>query len=183
MGITKSPDRVASPKPTSTGEIAAAAFACFDRGVAPDEVLTELVLPVDTVEYLWRTWARLRGVMLLSAEAGQALREALHSGRPIVNGSDIVAALRQFGERPFKPCPRCKSAAREYCTTCPAREARRAGASAKKRLDRKGHARPSHVVAPTPVYGGVEAADTLTNVGDGFTEAPAPHSERGEGPP
>jgi hypothetical protein len=53
--LSESPDTIGS-----TGDIAAEAFARFDRGMPPDEVIAELVLPVDTVEYLWRTWSRLR---------------------------------------------------------------------------------------------------------------------------
>lgn len=47
----------------STGDVAARAFTCFDQGMRPDEVVTHLTLPADTVEYLWRTWARLRGLV------------------------------------------------------------------------------------------------------------------------
>jgi hypothetical protein len=108
------------------GDVAAEAFARFDRGMLPDEIVTELVLPVDTVEYLWRTWARLRGVVLLSPEAARMFREALYGSRPIANGSDAVAAVRRFVERPLKPCPRCRSGARQYCATCTSKEARRA---------------------------------------------------------
>jgi len=127
----------ALPGPTATGDIAAEAFARFDRAVPPDEVVTELVLSVDTVEYLWRIWTRLRGVVPLSPDAGRGLREALHSNRPIANGADAVAAVRRFVERPLKPCPRCKDGVREYCSPCTSNEARRAArtilrASAKK---------------------------------------------------
>ena len=119
----------ALPGPTATGDIAAEAFARFDRAVPPDEVVTELVLSVDTVEYLWRTWTRLRGVVPLSPDAGRGLREALHSNRPIANGADAVAAVRRFVERPLKPCPRCKDGVREYCSPCTSSEARRAARS------------------------------------------------------
>ena len=40
---------------TSEGDIAAKVFERFDQGLSPDEVVTELVLPVETVECLWRT--------------------------------------------------------------------------------------------------------------------------------
>ena len=124
--IMKRPDLSASLDSTAAGEIAASVFSRLDRGMPPDEVVTELMLPVDTVESLWRTWARLRGAVLLSARAGQALREASCSHQPITSGGDAVAAVRRFVERPSKPCPRCKSGFREYCATCPAREAARA---------------------------------------------------------
>jgi hypothetical protein len=127
--ITKSTSFSASSEPTATGDVAAEAFTRFDSGVPPDELVTELVLPVDTVEYLWRTWARLRGVVLLSPEAAQTFREGLCSNCPIANGSDAVAAARRLVERPLKRCPRCKDGAREYCTTCTSKEARRAARS------------------------------------------------------
>ena len=133
---TKSIGAPASLELASTGDIAAAAFARFERGIAPDEVVTELVLSVDTVEYLWRTWARLRGVVPLSPEAGRALREALHSNRPIANGTDAVASVRHFLERPLKTCPRCKDGAREFCSTCTSNEARRAARSILRRSNK-----------------------------------------------
>ena len=178
-GITKSPSGSVPAELTSMGECAAVAFARFEQGVAPEEVLTELVLPVDTVEYLWRTWARLRGAMLLSADAGRALREALYSGHPIANGDDAIAALRGFSERPVKPCPRCKSEARQYCTACPAREAARLArgkmrASSKKTSERS----PSGLhrsFEPMPARGSVALdADQTLN------ETPVPLPEQGE---
>ena len=89
--ITKSTSFSASSEATATGDVAAEAFARLDRGMPPDEVVTELVLSVDTVEYLWRTWARLRGLVLLSPEAARTLRDALYRNRPIASGSDAVA--------------------------------------------------------------------------------------------
>jgi len=119
------------------GEIAANAFARFDRGLAPDEVVAELVVSIDTVEHLWRTWARLRGIMLLSPEGARALREALRSNQPINNGADAVAAVRRFVGLPNKPCPMCKNGFRDYCTSCPAREAARATRGARRGVTTK----------------------------------------------
>ncbi len=51
--IRKSPDLSTSLDSTAAGDIAASVFTRFDRGMPPDEVVTELVLPVDTVESLW----------------------------------------------------------------------------------------------------------------------------------
>jgi hypothetical protein len=109
-----------------TGDVAARSFACFDRGMRPEEVVTHLTLPADTAEYLWRTWARLRGFVPLSGEVARALREALYSNRPMMNCSDVVAAAQRFAERPTRVCARCKAACPEYCTACPTREAIRA---------------------------------------------------------
>jgi hypothetical protein len=47
--MTKPIGLPASLGPASLGDIAAAAFARFERGAAPDEVVSELVLPVETV--------------------------------------------------------------------------------------------------------------------------------------
>jgi hypothetical protein len=92
----------------------------------PDEVVTHLTLPADTVEYLWRTWARLRGLVPLSFEVARVLREALHCNRSLANCSDVVAAVQRFADRPIRLCTCCNSASPEYCTACPAREAKRA---------------------------------------------------------
>ena len=152
--IMKSPDLSASLESTAAGDIAASVFTRFDRGMPPDEVVTELVLPVDTVESLWRTWARLRGAVLLSARAGQALREASYSHQPIASGGDAVAAVRRFVERPSKPCPRCKSGFREYCATCPAREAARVARGRLRGAKKKRRARGD----PSELHRGVELA-------------------------
>ena len=157
--IMKRPDLSASLDSTAAGDIAASVFTRFDRGMPPDEVVTQLVLPVDTVESLWRTWARLRGAVLLSARAGQALREASYSHQPIASGGDAVAAVRRFVERPSKPCPRCKSGFREYCATCPAREAARAARGRFRGANKKRPARgnPSELpraVEPAPPRAG-----------------------------
>ena len=145
--IMKRPDPSASLD--GAGAIAASVFTRFDRGMPPDEVVTELMLPVDTVESLWRTWARLRGAVLLSARAGQALREASYSHQPIASGGDAVAAVRRFVARPSKPCSRCKSGFREYCATCPAREAARAARGRLRGANKKRPARDEvNAVAP-----------------------------------
>ncbi len=110
----------------STGDVAARAFTCFDQGMRPNEVVTHLTLPADTVEYLWRTWARLRGLVPLSFEVARVLREALYCNRPLTNGSDVVVAVQRYADRPIRLCTCCDSACPEYCPACPAREANRA---------------------------------------------------------
>src|SRR6187397_780920 len=84
---------------TSEGDIAANVFERFDHGASPDEVVTQLVLAVDAVEALWRTWARLRGLVPLSPEAVRVLRQALFVNQPTHSGGDVAAAVRRFVER------------------------------------------------------------------------------------
>jgi hypothetical protein len=124
---------------TSEGDVAANVFERFDRGASPDEVVTELVLAVETVEYLWRTWARLRGLVPLSPEAVRVLREVLFSNQPIRSSADATAAVRRFVERPCKQCTRCKTCFPEYCTTCPAQEARKARKRTRGTRDKRSH--------------------------------------------
>ena len=186
--ITKPPVLCALLEPPATGDIAASAFARFDRGMPPDEVVTELELPVDTAEYLWRTWARLRGIVLLSAEAGRTFREAVCGNRPISNGADAVEAVRSFVERPSKPCPRCKSAFREYCTTCPTLEAARVArgklrGSNEKRAVRRNSSELRRAVEPTPVHQGGLLSDAVADDADaGLAAALAPPAQAGEEP-
>ena len=66
VALTQSRTVASRNETTSEGDVAASVFERFDRGTSPDEVVTELVLSVDTVEYLWRTWARLRGLVPLA---------------------------------------------------------------------------------------------------------------------
>jgi hypothetical protein len=171
--ITKSTSFPASPEPIATGDMAAEAFARFDRAVPPDEVVAELLLPVGTVEYLWRTWARLRGVVPLSPEAGRTLREALYSNRPIADGAHAVAAVRRFLERPIKPCLRCKDGAREYCTTCPSKEATRAARGTLRGSSKKPRSQHNR----SGLSGEVES--TPTRKGDAFSDATAHDAPRG----
>ena len=126
IALTQSRTIASRNEATAEGDVAASVFERFDRGTSPDEVVTELALAVDTVEYLWRTWARLRGLVPLSPEALRVLREVLFVNQPIHSGADATAAVRHFVERPPKQCTRCKAAFREYCTTCPALEAHKA---------------------------------------------------------
>jgi hypothetical protein len=107
--LTQSRTVAAPNEVTSEGDVAASVFERFDRGASPDEVITELVLAVDTVEYLWRTWARLRGMVPLSPDALRVLREVLFANQPIHGGADAAAAVRRFVERPPKQCTRCKA--------------------------------------------------------------------------
>jgi hypothetical protein len=172
-------------EPKANGDTAAAAFASFDRGSPPDEVVSELMLSIETAEFLWRTWARLRGALPLSVEAAQALREALGAARPIVSGCDAVAAVRRFVERPSKPCPRCKKAFREYCTTCPAREAARAGrralqTSTKKRPCRSNASELSATVEATRQGGVLSGAEADAEVSAALVATPVLSSRHGE---
>ena len=181
--MSQNPSSLREPK--VSGDVAAAAFASFDRGTPPDEVVTELILPVETAEFLWRTWARLRGAVPLSVEAAHVLREAVCDTRPISNGSDAVAAVRRFVERPAKPCTRCKKAFREYCTTCPAREAARAGrrvqrGSTKKRSGRHDPSEWSGVAESTLVRPGGVLSDADAEIGVAITATPAPCSRCSE---
>lgn len=127
----------------SSGDVAARAFTCFDQGMRPDEVVIHLTLPADTVEYLWRTWARLRGLVPLSFEVARVLREALYCNRPLANGSDLVAAVQRYADRPIQLCTCCKNGCPEYCTACPAREANRALRKSGRRLAGGGGPRAS----------------------------------------
>lgn len=126
-GFTLTQSNIVAPNDApSEGDTAADVFERFDRCVSPDEVVTAMVLPVETVECFWRTWARLRGVVPMSPEAVRALRGSLSSNQPLGVAADMVEAVRRFVERPPKRCTRCKAGCQEYCTSCPAKEAHRA---------------------------------------------------------
>ena len=132
ISISQTPN-LAVPEVRSAGDVAAQCFADFDRGMRPDEVVEHLVLSADTVECLWRTWARLRGLLPLSPEGIRALREAVYSCRPLTTGAEVVAAVQRFAERPVRLCTRCKGGCPEYCCVCPVREAHRAARTSSTR--------------------------------------------------
>ena len=131
ISIAQTPDLV-TPEVSSAGDVAANCFANFDRGMRPDEVVTHAVLSADTVECLWRTWARLRGLVPVSPEGMRALREAVYSSRPLTAGAEVVTAVQRLAERPVRLCTRCKSGCPEYCCLCPVREAHRAARTASR---------------------------------------------------
>jgi hypothetical protein len=132
ISISKTRD-LATPDVRSAGDVAARCFADFDRGMRPDEVVAHSVLSADTVECLWRTWARLRGLVPVSPEGIRALRESVYSGLPLTTGAQVVTAVQRFAERPVRLCTRCKTGCPEYCCVCPAREAHRAARTSSTR--------------------------------------------------
>ncbi|HET7543823.1 MAG TPA: hypothetical protein VFK05_28320 [Polyangiaceae bacterium] len=140
--LPQSPGGATSNGTRAEGDVAAGVFERFDRGATPNEVVIELVLAPDTVENLWRTWARLRGATLLSPEAVRAMREALLANQPIRSGADAASAVRRFIERPIKQCTHCKARFPEYCTKCPALEAHKARKRTRGTRDKRNESRP-----------------------------------------
>lgn len=51
IALTQSRTVASRNEATTEGDVAASVFERFDRGTSPDEVVTELALAVDTVEY------------------------------------------------------------------------------------------------------------------------------------
>ncbi len=184
--IMKSTDLSASLDSPAAGDIAASVFTRFDRGMPPDEVVTELVLPVDTVECLWRTWARLRGAVLLSAGAGQAPREASYSHQPIAGGRRRCgrAALRRA---PVGAMPAMQGWLPRILHDLPRAAGCARGSGQVSRLEQEapcaGHPSELHrAVEPAPARDGGVLIDVVADVEAGLIDAPAPHSRPVEEP-
>jgi hypothetical protein len=126
--------------PDVGGEVAARAFARFDAGVNPRDVVSELAVDPETVDYLWRTWARLRGMVIISAENLQALATALHASRAPEAPAEFVRLVQQLCAEEQDACARCGRDVAEYCYTCPGQAAIEAREQ-KRRRPRRGSRR------------------------------------------
>jgi hypothetical protein len=115
------------------GDVAAQVFARLDGGAHPRDIVTELVVAPDTVEYLWRTWARLRGRVIVSPETLCALAAALHRPRVPETAAELVQLVELLGSEEQGPCSRCGRDVAQYCYACPGRAAAKAQAEGRRR--------------------------------------------------
>lgn len=64
LGIERGHDSAAQ----SPGDLATAVFGCLDDGISPIEIVARFAVAPEQMEELWRTWARLRGHVLVLPE-------------------------------------------------------------------------------------------------------------------
>ncbi|MFZ5893402.1 MAG: hypothetical protein ACOY0T_20240 [Myxococcota bacterium] len=110
------------------GMFAATVFGLLDAGVSPCEVVIQTRASPERIESLFESWARLKGFILLSADAIKIVAEACRA-RPPANADETIAALRGLAFAEHRTCTACKSAPAQYCITCPLealKDARRA---------------------------------------------------------
>lgn len=118
------------------GDLAADVFALLDLGTSPVDVVIELSVPPARFEVLWRTWARLRGHVLMPLPSLEALATATSTEtKNLDSAAAIVGVLQRFDEQGSLLCERCQTGWAQYCSGCPreaAREASEAEARARK---------------------------------------------------
>jgi hypothetical protein len=105
----------------AAGDVAAEAFALFDAGVHVVDAVKQLRVGPELIERLYATWARLRGLMVLSVEARSEINTLLlgwddHSLR---TDADVVASLRKWMlEESVRRCSDCRSEMATFCRVC-----------------------------------------------------------------
>jgi hypothetical protein len=134
---------LSTSQPRSAGELAAAAFACFDDGVPASQIVTRLALPPEQLEALWRAWARFRGCVLLFPNTLTSLADAWRNARPM-SASAVVETCVALGAGNPRMCRQCGTNWAEYCLSCPkdaARETARPSGRAKRQPQQSKHSR------------------------------------------
>jgi hypothetical protein len=114
---------------TGSGDLAAQVFDYLDNGASPADIVVRLELPPARVEGLWRTWARLRGHVLLPREAVATWDAALpvYIQMPLPgSASAMVERTRALGDAEPLLCLQCQTQMAEYCSECPGKAAREA---------------------------------------------------------
>lgn len=135
--ITRTNSSTLDRRRGTEGDVASRVFERIERGTPVDAIVVELGLTPDVVESLLRTWARLRGLVPLTADGADALRRALYKDHVFKDGAELLAALRSFAARVSLVCRQCGDGSADYCTACPGREARNASARKAKRGRRR----------------------------------------------
>lgn len=104
-----------------SGEIAAEAFALFDAGLHVVDVVKQLRAMPDVIESLYATWARLRGMMVLSVEARSELSKTLlgWDDGSLKTETDVIAFVKKWMlEESMRRCAQCKNEMACFCRAC-----------------------------------------------------------------
>lgn len=105
----------------ATGDVAAEAFALFDAGVHVVDAIKQLRVSPETIERLHATWARLRGMLLLSAEGRSEINTVMlgWDNHSLKTEADVIAFLKKWmHEECFRRCSDCKSEMAMFCRVC-----------------------------------------------------------------
>lgn len=103
----------------SAGELAADVFACFDKQMAPTQIVARLAVPPEQLETLWRAWAKFRGNVLLFPETLSAVADALSGVRTTITATAIVEATLALSAEAPRVCRQCGTQWAEFCDLCP----------------------------------------------------------------
>lgn len=107
--------------PANSGDIAADAFALFDANVDVVDVVKQLRVAPDTIESLHERWARLRSMLLLSAEARSEIATVLMGwdDKSIRTAADLVTFLKRWMiDESCRSCAECRTEMAAFCRGC-----------------------------------------------------------------
>ena len=105
----------------SNGDVAADAFALFDAGVDVVDAVKQLRVSPDALEALYERWARLRAVLVLSAQARSKITTILlgWDDRSLKTEADVIAFLKKWMvDESFRRCSECSAEMAGFCRTC-----------------------------------------------------------------
>lgn len=105
----------------AAGDVAAEAFALFDTGVDVVDTVKQLRIGPELIERLHATWARLRGLLVLSIE-GRAEINSLVRGwddQSLKTEADVLAFLKKWMlDESFRHCSECRTEMAAFCRSC-----------------------------------------------------------------
>lgn len=105
----------------AAGDIAAEAFALFDAGVHVVDAVKQLRVGPEVVERLHATWARLRGLLVLSAEGRAAINSTVRGwdDGSLKTEGDVLAFLKKWMiDESFRHCSECRTEMASFCRVC-----------------------------------------------------------------
>lgn len=118
--LTVSRKRRVHASPRADGATSAEVFRMLDAQTHPVEIVKELELEPAIVESLLATWARLRGLLLLSTTSRETLRKMLRSDpAQAFSELELVDQVRELVEADVRKClvEECGGEA-ELCESC-----------------------------------------------------------------
>lgn len=105
----------------AAGDIAAEAFALFDAGVHVVDAVKQLRVGPELAERLHSTWARLRGLLVVSAEGRSGITSLVRGwdDGSLKTEADVLAFLRKWMlDDSFRHCSECRTEMAGFCRSC-----------------------------------------------------------------
>lgn len=107
--------------PTNAGDVAADAFALFDDGFHVVDVVKQLRVSPDIIETLYERWARLRSMLVLSAEVRSDIATVLMGwdDKSLKTAADVVTFLKRWMiDESCRTCAECRGEMAAFCRGC-----------------------------------------------------------------
>lgn len=107
--------------PANAGDVAADAFALFDDGVHVVDAVKQLRVAPDVIEALYERWARLRSLLILSAEVRSEIATVLMGwdDKSFKTAADVVTFLKRWMiDESCRTCAECRTEMAAFCRSC-----------------------------------------------------------------